>query len=45
MTLLVLALMALLARLGVWQLDRLAERRAQNDDVDGGLRCGPHFIK
>lgn len=29
-TLLVLALMALLARLGFWQLDRLDERRAEN---------------
>ncbi len=40
-TLLVLALMAVLARLGFWQLDRLAERRANNVIVAATLAASP----
>lgn len=40
-TLLVLALMAVLARLGFWQLDRLAERRANNATVAATLAASP----
>ncbi len=43
-TLLVLALMALLARLGVWQLDRLAERRAQNVTLMAALDAAPILL-
>src|SRR5439155_25549812 len=34
MTLLVLVGVAILCRLGIWQLDRLAQRRAQNARID-----------
>ena len=40
-TLAVLALMLVLARLGVWQLDRLAERRAANAPLAGALSADP----
>lgn len=40
-TLLVLALMAVLARLGVWQLDRLAQRRAANAQLTAALASPP----
>lgn len=40
-TLLVLALMALLARLGVWQLDRLAQRRAANAQLLAAIEAAP----
>jgi len=40
-TLLVLGLMAVLARLGVWQLDRLAERRAANAQLAAALASSP----
>jgi surfeit locus 1 family protein len=40
-TLLVLALMALLARLGVWQLDRLQQRRANNAILVAALAQPP----
>jgi surfeit locus 1 family protein len=41
LTLLVLALMAVLARLGLWQLDRLEERRAQNVALAAALDAQP----
>lgn len=40
-TLLVLALMTVLARLGFWQLDRLAERRAANVHLAAALASAP----
>jgi surfeit locus 1 family protein len=40
-TLLVLAIMAVLARLGFWQLDRLAERRAANAQLAAALESAP----
>lgn len=40
-TLIVLALMALLARLGIWQLDRLAQRRAANAQLIAALESEP----
>jgi surfeit locus 1 family protein len=40
-TLLVLALMIVLARLGVWQLDRLAERREANAALTTALESPP----
>jgi surfeit locus 1 family protein len=40
-TLLVLALMAVLARLGFWQLDRLAQRRAANAQLTAALAAPP----
>jgi surfeit locus 1 family protein len=40
-TLLVLAGMAIFARLGVWQLDRLAERRAENVVLAEALAASP----
>lgn len=40
-TLLVLALMAVLARLGFWQLDRLAQRRAANAQLIAALESEP----
>jgi surfeit locus 1 family protein len=40
-TLCVLALMGVLARLGVWQLDRLAERRASNAELRAALMADP----
>jgi surfeit locus 1 family protein len=40
-TLLVLVGVAVLCRLGVWQLDRLAQRRAQNALIDGRLAAPP----
>jgi surfeit locus 1 family protein len=39
-TLVVIAIMALLARLGFWQLDRLAERRAANAQLQFALNSG-----
>lgn len=39
-SLLVLAVMAVLARLGFWQLDRLAERRAANAQLQAALESG-----
>lgn len=43
-TLLVLALMALLARLGVWQLARLDERRAENVALAAALDASPVLL-
>ncbi len=43
-TLLVVMLMALLARLGVWQLDRLAERRAENVALADALNAAPVLL-
>ncbi|WP_374689015.1 SURF1 family protein [Promineifilum sp.] len=43
-TLAVLALMAVLARLGVWQLDRLAERRAANAQLAAALASSYIFV-
>jgi surfeit locus 1 family protein len=43
-TLAVLALMLVLARLGVWQLDRLAERRAANAQLAAALASSYIFI-
>ncbi len=40
-TLVVLALMLVLARLGIWQLDRLAERRAANAQLMAALAAPP----
>ena len=40
-TLAVLALMLVLARLGLWQLDRLAERRAANVQLSAALSAAP----
>jgi surfeit locus 1 family protein len=40
-TLLVLFAMALFARLGIWQLDRLEQRRAQNDQMRAILDAPP----
>ena len=40
-TLLVLAGMALLARLGFWQLDRLDQRRARNAEITQQLALAP----
>lgn len=40
-TLAVLALMLVLARLGLWQLDRLAERRAANAQLAAALSAAP----
>lgn len=40
-TLLVLALMILLARLGIWQLDRLAERRTANAQLLAAIESAP----
>jgi surfeit locus 1 family protein len=40
-TLVVLALMLVLARLGLWQLDRLAERRAANAQLAAALSAAP----
>ncbi len=40
-TLLVLAAAALFVRLGVWQLDRLAERRGQNEALRAALDAAP----
>ncbi len=40
-TLLVLFAMGLFARLGIWQLDRLAERRAQNTALRAALDSAP----
>ena len=40
-TLLVLAAIAVMVRLGVWQLDRLAQRRAFNADVASQLQAPP----
>ena len=40
-TLLVLALMVLLARLGFWQLDRLAQRRAANAQLLAAIESSP----
>lgn len=40
-TLLVIALMALLARLGFWQLDRLQERRAANAQLLAAIESAP----
>jgi len=40
-TLLVLALMVILARLGIWQLDRLAQRRAANAQLVAALASPP----
>lgn len=40
-TLLVLLAMALFVRLGIWQLDRLAQRRAQNADLQAVLDLPP----
>lgn len=42
-TLAVLALMLLLARLGIWQLDRLAERRAANAQLAAALAASYIF--
>jgi surfeit locus 1 family protein len=39
-TLAVIAIMAVLARLGFWQLDRLAERRAANAQLQAALASG-----
>ncbi len=43
-TLLVLALMALLARLGVWQFDRLDQRRAENVVLAAALNAPPMLL-
>ena len=43
-TLLVVALMALLARLGFWQLSRLAERRVQNVALAAALDASPVLL-
>jgi surfeit locus 1 family protein len=43
-TLLVLVLMALLARLGFWQLDRLDERRAENVALAAALNAAPVLL-
>ena len=43
-TLAVLALMLVLARLGVWQLDRLAERRAANAQLMAALASSYIFV-
>lgn len=43
-TLLVLALMALLARLGFWQLDRLDERRVENVALAAALDANPVLL-
>lgn len=43
-TLLVLALMALLARLGFWQLDRLDERRVENVALAAALDATPVLL-
>ncbi|MBE2222908.1 MAG: SURF1 family protein [Anaerolineae bacterium] len=43
-TLLVLALMVLLARLGFWQLDRLDERRAENVALAAALDANPVLL-
>ena len=43
-TLLVLATMAVLARLGVWQLDRLEERRAANAQLAAALALPPILL-
>lgn len=40
-TVLVLVAMGLFVRLGVWQLDRLAERRGQNEMLQAGLDSPP----
>lgn len=40
-TLLVLALMVLLARLGFWQLDRLAQRREANAQLQAAIESAP----
>ncbi len=40
-TLIVLLGMALLARLGIWQLDRLEQRRQQNDELRLALEAPP----
>ena len=40
-TILVIVLMAVLARLGIWQLDRLRERRANNQVVAAALAASP----
>lgn len=40
-TLLVLVLMVILARLGFWQLDRLSQRRANNQIVAAALAASP----
>ena len=40
-TLIVLALMALFARLGIWQLDRLEQRRAANAQLVAALDSSP----
>jgi surfeit locus 1 family protein len=40
-TLLVLVLMVVLARLGVWQLDRLAQRRAANAQLLAAIESAP----
>ena len=43
-TLLVVAAMAVMARLGVWQLDRLAERRAANAQLMAVLTSSTIFV-
>ena len=43
-TLLVLVLMALLARLGVWQFDRLDQRRAENVLLAAALNAPPMLL-
>ena len=43
-TLLVVALMALLARLGFWQLDRLDERRVENVALAAALDAAPVLL-
>ncbi len=40
-TLLVVAMMAILARLGIWQLDRLEERRAANAQLSAAIESPP----
>ena len=40
-TLVVLALMTLLARLGFWQLDRLEQRRTANAQLMAALESAP----
>lgn len=44
-TLAVVVIMAVLARLGVWQIDRLAERRAANAQLMAALASSYIFVK
>ena len=41
LTVFAIAVVALCARLGLWQLDRLEERRASNDRIAAGLAAAP----